>query len=143
MRNYNRKQFAIIVKEVTGKNVTAIKWEFGSSDDDSYFVGAIKGNNKFIFHSFYDVLNETYAYQIEQRNAYNRATLLDLFEKQNNDKKLFVSQSFTALNDEDSDYQQVYEIGLKHVIAYNDSERQMELIEFSKIQNCRIRELSV
>ena len=143
MRNYNRKQLEIIVKEKTGKNANSIKWEFGSSDDDSYFVGAIKGNNKFIFHSFYDVLTETYAYQIEQRNAYNRPTLMDLFDTMKSNKKLFVSQSFTALNDEDSDYQQVYEIGLKHVIAYNDSERQMELIEFSKIQNCRIKELSV
>ena len=143
MRNYNRKQLEIIVKEKTGKNANSIKWEFGSSDDDSYFVGAIKGNNKFIFHSFYDVLTETYAYQIEQRNAYNRPTLMDLFDTMKSNKKLFVSQSFTALNDEDSDYQQVYEIGLKHVIAYNDSEREMELIEFSKIQNCRIKELSV
>ena len=89
------------------------------------------------------MLNETYAYQIEQRNAYNRATLMDLFDTMKPNKKLFVSQSFTALSDEDSDYQQVFEIGLKHVIAYNDSEREMELIEFSKIQNCRIREVSV
>ena len=143
MRNYNRKQLEIIVKEITGKNATAIKWEFGSSDDDSYFVGHIPRNNKFVFHCFYDVLNETYAYQIEQRNAYNRATLMDLFDTMKSNKKLFVSQSFTALSDEDSDYQQVFEIGLKHVIAYNDSEREMELIEFSKIQNCRIREVSV